>query len=67
MLEGKLVVLTFGDSNLDLGGERLFQGTMVFLAGHADGTLRGDLEAYEDAHVTANYIFSLDLHRLAVW
>ena len=58
VLRGKLVVMTFGDSNLNPEGDRLFQGTMVFLAGEADGMVPGDLEAYEDAHVLANYIFS---------
>ena len=43
VLLGRLVVLTFEGSNLDPGGERLFQETMVFLAGQADGVVAGDL------------------------
>lgn len=56
VLSGKLVVLTFGDSNLDPAGERIFQGTMVFIGGAISGQVAGDLEAYEDASIPANFV-----------
>ena len=57
VLRGKLVVVTFGDSCLDPAGERIYQGTAVFLCETgADG--RVDLEQLEEAVMRGNYLLS---------
>jgi hypothetical protein len=57
-LEGSLSVLSMGDSNLDPAGERIYQGTAIFLVGEIPGQNPADADAFEDAMVEANYILS---------